>query len=79
LQPKGEEIPAWTRTEKYSSAIAAKMPRAMRAPEGSIDMGTGYDCSDAKANTAATSITPAQRHWRNVLVVAMARQGFANC
>src|ERR1043166_9293209 len=24
---------------------------AARAPEGSIDMGTGYDCSDVKANT----------------------------
>jgi D-alanyl-D-alanine dipeptidase len=41
-------------------------------------MGTGYDCSDVKAHTAARSITPAQRRWRNVLVTAMARQGFVN-
>ena len=41
-------------------------------------MGTGYDCSDVKAHTAATSITPAQRRWRNLLVAAMARQGFVN-
>jgi D-alanyl-D-alanine dipeptidase len=41
-------------------------------------MGTGYDCSDLKAHTAAKSITPAQRRWRNVLVSAMARQGFVN-
>jgi D-alanyl-D-alanine dipeptidase len=49
-----------------------------RAPEGSVDMGTGYDCSDVKAHTAATSITPAERRWRNLLVAAMALQGFVN-
>jgi zinc D-Ala-D-Ala dipeptidase len=49
-----------------------------RAPEGSIDMGTGYDCSDFKAHTAASTITPAQRRWRNELVAVMARYGFVN-
>jgi zinc D-Ala-D-Ala dipeptidase len=53
-------------------------PEAARAPEGSVDMGTGYDCSDLKAHTAASSITPAQRRWRNILVAAMAKQGFVN-
>ena len=49
-----------------------------RAPEGSVDMGTGYDCSDAKAHTAASQITPAQRKWRNLLVTVMSKQGFVN-
>jgi D-alanyl-D-alanine dipeptidase len=53
-------------------------PAQARAPEGSVDMGTGYDCSDASAHTAASSITPAQRSWRKRLVAAMARQGFVN-
>ncbi|HLG85036.1 MAG TPA: M15 family metallopeptidase [Bradyrhizobium sp.] len=53
-------------------------PAAARAPEGSVDMGTGYDCTDPKAYTAASSISPAERHWRNLLVAAMARQGFVN-
>jgi D-alanyl-D-alanine dipeptidase len=53
-------------------------PAEARAPEGSVDMGTGYDCSDLKAHTAAASITPAQRRWRNALVAVMARQGFVN-
>jgi D-alanyl-D-alanine dipeptidase len=53
-------------------------PVATRAPEGSVDMGTGYDCSDVKAHTAAVSITPAQRRWRNLLVASMAKQGFVN-
>ncbi len=49
-----------------------------RAPEGSVDMGTGYDCSDVKAHTAAASIDRSQRRWRRMLVAAMARQGFVN-
>jgi zinc D-Ala-D-Ala dipeptidase len=53
-------------------------PAAARVPEGSVDMGTGYDCSDLKAHTAARSITPDQRRWRNLLVGAMAKQGFVN-
>jgi D-alanyl-D-alanine dipeptidase len=53
-------------------------PADVRAPEGSVDMGTGYDCSDLKAHTAATSITSAQRRWRNALVTVMAKQGFVN-
>ena len=49
-----------------------------RAPEGSVDMGTGYDCSDIKANTAAKSITANQRQWREKLVAVMVRRGFVN-
>ena len=50
----------------------------LRAPEGSVDMGTGYDCSDVKAHTSAKSITAAQRRWREKLVLLMARRGFVN-
>jgi zinc D-Ala-D-Ala dipeptidase len=53
-------------------------PASVRAPEGSVDMGTGYDCSDLKAHTAAKSITPAQRRWRQMLVGLMTRRGFVN-
>ena len=53
-------------------------PASARAPEASVDMGTGYDCCDVKAHTAARSITPAQRRWRNLLVAAMGKQGFVN-
>jgi D-alanyl-D-alanine dipeptidase len=41
-------------------------------------MGTGYDCCDVRAHTAARSIAPVQRRWRNLLVAAMAKQGFVN-
>jgi zinc D-Ala-D-Ala dipeptidase len=50
----------------------------LRAPDGSVDMGTGYDCSDVKSHTAAKSITAAQRRWREKLVQVMARRGFVN-
>ncbi|AUC97503.1 peptidase M15 [Bradyrhizobium sp. SK17] len=53
-------------------------PAAIRAPEGSVDMGTGYDCSDPKGHTVARSITAGQRRWRTRLVAAMAGQGFVN-
>ena len=62
-------------TKAYADCTA---PAEARAPEGSVDMGTGYDCSDVKSHTAAPSITPAQRRSRNTLVAAMARQGFVN-
>jgi zinc D-Ala-D-Ala dipeptidase len=62
-------------TKAYADCTA---PAGTRAPEASVDMGTGYDCSDVRAHTAAKSITPAQRRWRNLLVAAMARQGFVN-
>jgi zinc D-Ala-D-Ala dipeptidase len=68
-------------SEKFDSTKAyadCTAPLAARAPEGSIDMGTGYDCSDVKANTASPSITPEQRKWRNTLVAAMRKQGFVN-
>jgi D-alanyl-D-alanine dipeptidase len=53
-------------------------PPEKRAPEGSVDMGTGYDCTDLKGHTRSSAITPAQRRWREVLISAMARQGFVN-
>ena len=66
---------AFDPSKAYADCTA---PAAARAPEGSVDMGTGYDCTDLKGHTAVPSITPAQRRWRNMLVSAMARQGFVN-
>ncbi|SFL64625.1 D-Ala-D-Ala dipeptidase vanX. Metallo peptidase. MEROPS family M15D [Bradyrhizobium sp. NFR13] len=67
--------PAFDPNKAYASCIA---PEAQRAPEASVDMGTGYDCSDAKAHTGSRAISPAQRRWRNLLTSAMGRQGFVN-
>jgi zinc D-Ala-D-Ala dipeptidase len=62
-------------SKSYADCTA---PLEARLPEGSVDMGTGYDCTDEKGHTAARSITPDQRAWRRLLVAAMARQGFVN-
>ena len=51
---------------------------SLRVPDGSVDMGTGFDCLDVKSNTAAKSVTTAQRQWREKLVLVMARRGFVN-
>jgi len=53
-------------------------PQNRRAPDNSVDMGTGYDCSDEIAHTVSTAITAQQRKWRGTLVKAMARHGFVN-
>jgi D-alanyl-D-alanine dipeptidase len=72
---KADNSPVFDSNKAYADCTA---PAAARAPEGSVDMGTGYDCSDLKAHTAARSITEGQRRWRNLLVAAMAKQGFVN-
>lgn len=70
--PRG---PAFDPGKAYADCTA---PAALRAPEASLDMGTGYDCSDVKAHTASRAISPQQRRWRETLNAAMSRQGFVN-
>jgi D-alanyl-D-alanine dipeptidase len=72
---QADNSPAFDPSKTYADCTARA---AARAPEASVDMGTGYDCSDPKAHTAARSITEDQRRWRNLLVAAMAKQGFVN-
>jgi D-alanyl-D-alanine dipeptidase len=53
-------------------------PAARRAPDDSVDMGTGYDCFDAASHTASGAIDAEQRHRRALLVAAMTKRGFRN-
>ena len=57
---------------------ACNGPEAARAPDNSIDMGTAFDCFDIMSYTRNGEITPAQRHWREVLHSAMLARGFHN-
>jgi D-alanyl-D-alanine dipeptidase len=43
-----------------------------------LDMGTGFDFFDPRANTESPDITPAQRANRDRLRAAMTAQGFRN-
>jgi D-alanyl-D-alanine dipeptidase len=49
-----------------------------RAPDSSVDMGTGYDCFDNKSHTANPSIPAQAKRWRAALGNAMRAQGFTN-
>jgi D-alanyl-D-alanine dipeptidase len=53
-------------------------PLAQRSPDNAIDMGTSFDCFDAASYTASAAISAEARRWRNVLVAAMRKHGFAN-
>jgi D-alanyl-D-alanine dipeptidase len=49
-----------------------------RAPDSSVDMGTGFDCFDPRSHTWSRAISPDQREWRQTLRKAMAKQGYTN-
>ena len=53
-------------------------PAAQRAPDNSLDMGTGYDCFDAMSHTASPAIGAEQRRRRTLLLAAMTKRGFRN-
>src|SRR5262245_2831871 len=53
-------------------------PAPTRAPDSSLDMGTGYDCLDVMSYTRSPAVSPAERERRALLVNAMARRGFVN-
>jgi D-alanyl-D-alanine dipeptidase len=59
-------------------ALACTAAQGQRAPDASLDMGTAFDCFDAKANTESPGLPPEQRQNREMLVDVMRRHGFKN-
>lgn len=59
----------------YGSCIG---PAEQRAPDNSLDMGTGYDCFDQRSHTRSAMIGAEAQRLRKLLVDAMARHGFRN-
>jgi D-alanyl-D-alanine dipeptidase len=53
-------------------------PAAQRAPDTSLDMGTGFDCLDVKSATRSGAVTRAQRSARETLRAVMSAHGFRN-
>ena len=53
-------------------------PEAQRAPDTSLDMGTGFDCFDERSHTSSGANTPEQKRRRALLVAAMRARGFHN-
>ena len=54
------------------------VPQKGHAPDGSVAMGTSFDCFDVKANTAAQGLSSEERANRELLVAAMQARGFKN-
>ena len=67
--------PPFDRSAAYGPCTG---PAAQRAPDASLDMGTGFDCFDARSATASGANTPAQQRWRALLVAAMRARGLHN-
>ena len=57
---------------------ACDRPVAERFQDNSLDMGTGFDCFDQRANTLNSQIGLAQRINRLLLKTLMERHGFKN-
>ncbi|WP_426502463.1 M15 family metallopeptidase [Dactylosporangium sp. McL0621] len=58
--------------------VSCTAPAGTRFPDNSIDMGTGFDCFDPLAHTAATGVTAAERANRTLLTGLMSAGGFTN-
>jgi D-alanyl-D-alanine dipeptidase len=69
--------PAATEGEE-AKPRACTTPQKGDAPDGSLAMGTSFDCFDRKANTAALGLSKEERDNRDLLVAAMQAQGFKN-
>jgi D-alanyl-D-alanine dipeptidase len=53
-------------------------PQAIRFPDNSLDMGTGFDCFDTLTHTADPRISGDQAKNRLLLGEGLERQGFVN-
>ena len=64
--------------DPHASYGACTAPADQRAPDNSLDMGTGFDCFDAKSTALSSTTTSEQNHRRVILLEAMRKRGFHN-
>jgi zinc D-Ala-D-Ala dipeptidase len=65
--------PPWDAHRALTSCTA---PKGDRTEDGTVDLGTGFDCFDPRAHVAFQDIGAAARANRTLLRDAMVRQGF---
>ena len=70
-----QQTPPFDRSARYGACTG---PAAQRAPDSSLDMGTGFDCFDARSHTLSGAISAEQKRARLTLTAAMRRHGFKN-
>ncbi|MFG2041425.1 M15 family metallopeptidase [Dactylosporangium sp. NPDC048998] len=58
--------------------VSCTAPADQRFPDNTIDMGTGFDCFDPLAHTAAAGLSAAERDNRALLTGLMSAGGFTN-
>lgn len=75
LVPSNSPAPTGSLREDGTSCTA---PKAGQTADSSLDMGTSFDCFDAKAHTDAAGLSDEQRRNRDLLVETMSRHGFEN-
>jgi zinc D-Ala-D-Ala dipeptidase len=51
-------------------------PASQRAPDDSLDMGTGFDCLDVNSRPRSTAVSAEHQRRRALLMAAMAKRGF---
>lgn len=61
-----------------AAPLPCTVPQQGRAQDGSLAMGTSFDCFDVKANTAAQGLSQEEADNRAILVEAMQARGFKN-
>jgi D-alanyl-D-alanine dipeptidase len=61
-----------------AAAQPCTAPQQGQAPDGSLAMGTRFDCFDPKANTAAPGLSKEEQDNRATLLQAMQARGFKN-
>lgn len=64
--------------DKHPRGIDCTAPQQRYAPDGSLAMGTSFDCFDVKANTETPGLNPEEIENRSRLRDALAARGFKN-
>jgi len=70
-------LPLGTRPPAPRELVSCIAPATLRFADGSLDMGTGYDCFDVKAHIYASGLSGQQRANRLLLERLMVTAGFA--
>jgi zinc D-Ala-D-Ala dipeptidase len=73
IEPGREPVAAFNPSANYGPCTG---PAAQRAPDDSLDMGTGFDCLDVNSRPRSTAVSTEQQRRRALLMAAMAKRGF---
>lgn len=76
--PANPSAPEAPLAEPQMPLVSCEAPAEERAPDGGVDMGTGFDCFSPLSHTLNPTITGEARPYRLLLKTVMDRHGFEN-